>query len=467
MRTHKKFRLNQLAFRTFFVFWLAFLALVTLMIALPYFDLRLIAPLKQNEIANYEKQLVEAMRTNKLQSIISGMPILPSDRYADSRPILVNTNTKEVLGKFPEEERDILRFARMSSDPGQPKRKSFNDLQISGPFQIYMGEQSDDYFLFFISYISPQREILNYMFDNPLTLLILIVLITTPLLWWFTRTIIKPIANLQRAANAAAMGNFKIDRQLTLQGPIELRQVGQSFNRMSSAIDNLLSNQQSLLSSISHELKTPLTRLQLAIALIRHKHGESDSIKQVEREIERMDKMINELLMLSRQKMNSQTERMIFNAKEIWEQVIKDAQFEAEQRHINFEINVNLPEQPIFINGNLRLLTSAVENILTNALKYTKNKINLNIFLQEEEEEEEFLRICVWDNGSGVNPSEFEKIFKPFYRVDEARTRTTGGTGLGLTIVANVIDEHQGKVWAEKSPMGGLCVTIQLPLWIS
>ena len=104
---------------------------------------------------------------------------------------------------------------------------------------------------------------------------------------------------------------------------------------------------------------------------------------------------------------------------------------------------------------------------MTNALKYTKDKIELHIFIQEEEEEEEFLRIRIDDNGSGVHPDEFEKIFKPFYRVDETRTRTTGGTGLGLAIVSNVIQEHQGKVWAEKSPLGGLAVTIRLPLWIS
>ena len=103
---------------------------------------------------------------------------------------------------------------------------------------------------------------------------------------------------------------------------------------------------------------------------------------------------------------------------------------------------------------------------MTNALKYTKDKIELHIFIQEEEEEE-FLRIRIDDNGSGVHPDEFEKIFKPFYRVDETRTRATGGTGLGLAIVSNVIKEHQGKVWAEKSPLGGLAVTIQLPLWIS
>nr|WP_229380843.1 ATP-binding protein [Haemophilus influenzae] len=109
-------------------------------------------------------------------------------------------------------------------------------------------------------------------------------------------------------------------------------------------------------------------------------------------------------------------------------------------------------------NFDLRIYSPLKE---ANIVNYQKEI--LHIFIQKEE----FLRICINDNGSGVNPNEFEKIFTPFYRVDEARTRATGGTGLGLAIVSNVIKEHQGSVWAEKSPLGGLSMNIKLPLWIS
>ncbi|HHF6754882.1 TPA: ATP-binding protein [Haemophilus influenzae] len=89
------------------------------------------------------------------------------------------------------------------------------------------------------------------------------------------------------------------------------------------------------------------------------------------------------------------------------------------------------------------------------------------IFLSKKKKKKKNSSGSVNDNGSGVNPNEFEKIFTPFYRVDEARTRATGGTGLGLAIVSHVIKEHQGSVWAEKSPLGGLSMNIKLPLWIS
>lgn len=462
MRLSRIFNVNQLAIRTFSIFWIAFFFMMTLVVIIPYFDLRIYTPLKESEVISYQKKIMDTIRNKQLSDLLAKAPVLPTDKYNPSRPVLVNLQTKNILGELPEEHNAILSFTIVSDDFSHPKRKIFGDLEIIGPFQIYLSDKSDEYALFFINHINPQQEILNYLFDNPAVTAFLILLITTPLLWWFTKTIVNPISRLRDAANSVALGNFKIDNNLSLSGPLELRQVGQSFNRMAASIDHLISNQQTLLSSISHELKTPLTRLQLATALVRHECGETNSVKRIEREIGRMDKMISELLLLSRQQMNSQMERDIFYANTIWTDIINDAKFEAEQRGITFLTNIRLPKNELQLNGNFRLLESAVENIVTNALKYTKDKIELHIFIQEE-----FLRIRIDDNGSGVHPDEFEKIFKPFYRVDETRTRTTGGTGLGLAIVSNVIQEHQGKVWAEKSPLGGLAVTIRLPLWIS
>ena len=463
MKLRSFFCFNQLAIRTFALFWFSFFIMMSLVIVVPNLDLRLYSPLEESDIVNYQKEILNIVRNGQLQGLISEVPVLPSDKFQPSRPVLINLQTKDILGELPEESIYIRRFAEASNNFSEPKRKNFNEVQISGPFQVYLGDGANSYALYFISYVNPQREIFNYVFDRPIILILIILLITSPLLWWFTRMLTKPISRLQEAANSVALGNFKIDKSLVANGPLELRQVGQSFNRMAASIDHLISNQQTLLSSISHELKTPLTRLQLATALVRHEYGETESLKRIEREIERMDKMISELLLLSRHKMNSQVERDIFYANMLWTDIINDAKFEAEQRGITFLTNIRLPKNELQLNGNFRLLESAVENIVTNALKYTKDKIELHIFIQEEE----FLRIRIDDNGSGVHPDEFEKIFKPFYRVDETRTRTTGGTGLGLAIVSNVVQEHQGKVWAEKSPLGGLAVTIRLPLWIS
>ena len=425
-----KLSLNRLTIRTFSVFWIALFVMTTLLVILPYFDGHLYSELDDNEIATYQQKLVESIRNNKIKGLLAGVPVLPTDKFDSARPVLITPN-KEVFGALGEEKTHILQFFDESTN-----------------FTI------------------PQRKTLRYMLNHPWVLLLMTLIITTPLLWWFTYTIVKPITKLQKAANSVALGDFKVDNELANQGPSELREVGQSFNKMSIAINNLISNQHNLLSSISHELKTPLTRLQLSTALIRHKVGNIDAVERIEKEISRMDKMISELLLISRQKMHSQMEHNLFTIDHLWTDVIKDALFEAEQRKIICDVNISIlhPEQHT-IYGNLRLLTSAIENIIRNALKYTKNKIFLTISLHRNVQENDYVQIRVEDNGLGLPPEEFEKIFKPFYRVDETRTRATGGTGLGLTIVANVVNEHQGKVWAEQSNLGGLAVTIQLPLW--
>ncbi|OOF54602.1 two-component system sensor histidine kinase CpxA [Rodentibacter genomosp. 2] len=463
MPNQKKFSLNYLTIRTFMAFWIAFFTVMVLLLLFPYLDNRFYSSLQEHEIASYQKKLVESIRNRKIKSLLSGVPLLPIERFSETRLVLYNPLRKEFFGAFNEEKIFIERFAETVNDFSQPMRKNFADIQIVGPFQVYVDSFDEPFSLFFISYASPSQEILRYMIENPVILLILTLLTTTPLLWWFTYyTIIKPIYRLQRAANNVALGNFKIDPQLSQSGPLELRQVGQSFNRMATAINGLISNQQNLLSSISHEMKTPLTRLQLAVALIRPQIGSNNAVQRIEKEITRMDKMINELLLISRQQMNVQTKRSIFPAEQTWRDVIQDAMFEAKQRRIEFEQYFQLSDSDIFLNGNPELLQSAVENIIRNALKYTKSKIKLSIFAQEET-----LKIRIDDNGFGVSPDEFEKIFQPFYRADEARTHSTGGTGLGLAIVLNIIKEHQGKVWAEKSELGGLAVTIELPLWLN
>jgi len=450
----KKLSLNRLTIRTFSVFWIALFVMTTLLVILPYFDGHLYSELDDNEIATYQQKLVESIRNNKIKGLLAGVPVLPTDKFDSARPVLITPN-KEVFGALGEEKTHILQFFDESTNFTIPQRKTFRDIQIAGPFKVYIGDAEEASELFFISRVNGQQEVLRYMLNHPWVLLLMTLIITTPLLWWFTYTIVKPITKLQKAANSVALGDFKVDNELANQGPSELREVGQSFNKMSIAINNLISNQHNLLSSISHELKTPLTRLQLATALVRHECGETDSVKRIEREIGRMDKMISELLLLSRQKMNSQMERDIFYANTLWTDIIKDAKFEAEQRGIAFLTNIRLPKNELQLNGNFRLLESAVENIVTNALKYTKDKIELHIFIQEEEEEEEeeFLRIRIDDNGSGVHPDEFEKITK---QSEEYIAQIKARKGATVAYIPTTSRKNpQSKYWSGHGGKGG------------
>ncbi len=192
------------------MFWFSFFIMMSLVIAVPNFDLRIYSPLKEANIVNYQKEILQIIRIGKLQEIVAGVPVLPADKFQPSRPVLIDLKTKDILGELPEEMPYIQRFSDVSNNFSYPKRKNFNELQISGPFQVYLGNGENSYALHFISYVNPQREMFNYLFDRPMILIFLILLITTPLLWWFTRMLTTPISRLRDAANSVALGNSKL-----------------------------------------------------------------------------------------------------------------------------------------------------------------------------------------------------------------------------------------------------------------
>lgn len=456
--------LRTLSGQIFIFFWLTFTLLIAAIFFIPYLDSRIYSELSENEFARYQKEIITSIRSNQIGKILAGTPLPHVDILDSVRPVLVDQE-QNVLGAREDELPVISRFILDNVEIIKPLKKTAGNIQVAGPFSFQMTNQQGDeiYRLYFVARVNPQRELLTFIFDHPAALIMLISMISTPLLWWLARRIGKPIAQLQLAANAIAVGNFKTNQALEREGSIELRQVGRSFNRMANALEELLSGQQVLLSSISHELKTPLTRLQLAIGLLRRKLGDSAEVNRIEMEAERLDKMIHDLLLLSRQQLNSHLIRDIFPIDELWSTLIEDAIFEAEQNNLTFEFvqTIKSPKQ-YFINGNKSLLISAIENIIRNALKYTNTHIEVMMSIEQNQ-----LCILVQDNGKGLPATEYEKIFKPFYRVDETRTRETGGTGLGLAIVEKVVNEHSGTVTAGASRLGGLCITLNLPLWIN
>uniref|UniRef100_T1I6M5 histidine kinase n=2 Tax=cellular organisms TaxID=131567 RepID=T1I6M5_RHOPR len=226
---------------------------------------------------------------------------------------------------------------------------------------------------------------------------------------------------------------------------------------MVSALERMVTAQQRLLSDISHELRTPLTRLQLATALLRRRQGENNELNRIETETQRLDSMINDLLVLSRNQHKNELGREYIRADELWGDVLDDARFEAEQ--MGKTLDVPYPPGPWPLFGNRSALESAFENVVRNALRYSNTHISVAFAVDNQG-----LTINVDDDGPGINPEDLEQIFRPFYRTDEARDRASGGTGLGLAIVENAIRQHKGWVKAGDSSLGGLRLAIWLPL---
>ena len=230
-----------------------------------------------------------------------------------------------------------------------------------------------------------------------------------------------------------AQGNLRQHPELE-SGPQEFLAAGTSFNQMVSALDRMMTAQQRLLSDISHELRTPLTRLQLGTALLRRRSGESKELERIETEAHRLDSMINDLLVMSRNQQKNALVSETVKANHLWHEVLDNAAFDA--------------------------LESALENIVRNALRYSHTKIEVAFSVDKDG-----ITVIVDDDGPGVSPEDREQIFRPFYRTDEARDRESGGTGLGLAIVETAMQQHRGWVKADDSPLGGLRLTLWLPLY--
>lgn len=457
IRLITKFR-YYLSYQIFVTFWVVVSLFTALALVVPSFDARVFHNLELQERHQFERETMNARKQFNLDEIFERRLIVTTTTGFDV--ILLERQTGIFVGFEKEQAKELQAFIYRASDHTQPLKRRFNDLEIIGPFITYSDKR--EFLQYFTRKVEAQQAIFDFIFDSPWLIFFILLVSSTPILLWFSHKLAEPVKQLRLSANAVAMGNLTINPKLESEGIIELREVGKSFNQMIKSLQNLIQYQQRMLSDISHELKTPLARLQLASALLRRRNGESSEIIRIENEIQKLNTMVYDLLSLSRQQLNQHLTREVFPIQCIWENVIIDAKFETEQNGLQLSISQSIayPER-YFINGNANILASALENLIRNAQKYAKQNIKVQFYVENN-----LLTIGVDDDGIGVSESEYEQIFRPFYRVDEARTRETGGTGLGLAIVENAIQQHKGSVKAMKSVMGGLRVEIKLPLWI-
>tara|TARA_B100000029_G_scaffold501760_1_gene575776 strand:+ start:381 stop:1697 length:1317 start_codon:yes stop_codon:yes gene_type:complete len=257
----------------------------------------------------------------------------------------------------------------------------------------------------------------------------------------FLKNQTRPIVNLAKAAERFGKGEYV--KEFRPSGAKEIRQAAFEFDRMRKRITIHLNQRSEMLSGISHDLRTPLTRLKLQLALINQK----DLAKKMTDDIEEMERMLNEYLEFSRHQKNEETE--VVNLNEIIDEVIK----KYSDKNINAILDDNL-EINIRPNSIKRCLTNLIDNGLAYGKKVdvlAKKTINNMI-------------IFVDDNGPGIPEEEYQNVMKPFYRIDKSRGQNKSGVGLGLSIANDIIRSHGGIISFEPSPLKGLRVKISLPL---
>lgn len=453
---------NYLFFQLFFYFSGIFIFILFLTFFLSNLDDRKLIPLVENDITFLNNEITKLKHRYDFDEVFE--KDLSIHTPSGLELVLVDQQTNIVSGMEQSNIRPLLSFLYQTEDNGVPMARSFDDLRINGPFLV--GTEHRTYKAYFLYQIRTQKEWLNNLYDNPIQIIIFLIILVLPTIFILSWIITRPLKNLRITANAVARGSLIIDPKIESRGIKEFREVGRSLNYMIRSLQTSNNHQQQLLSDISHELKTPLARLQLATAILKKKNGETKETERIENEIQKMNSMVLDLLSLSRLELNQHISRKLFQAEDIWKNILEDTRFEIEQYGLKLFIEDQIKDKELYtLNGNVNLLSRALENIIRNALKYAKSIIKVQVSIIQEQEQD-LLFIVVDDDGEGVPDHELEHIFRPFYRVDEARARQTGGTGLGLTIVANAVQQHQGKVKAIKSELGGLRIEIRLPLWM-
>lgn len=344
--------------------------------------------------------------------------------------------------------RPIRNFVTLSDELASPQSRLYGKRMLAGPFLVKAKEAR----AFLYVGLKWQKPLPFYiqLLDKPFHLLLVTMLISTPLLLWLSWAVSRPARRLQAAAERVRAGCFETDALLE-KGPMEFRRAGASFNQMVSAINQNISGQQRLLSDISHELRSPLTRLRMANALAVRKQGSSSELSRIDTEAERMEQMISDLLSLSRMQIDSQRENAVYSIKTLWKTLLDDAQFEASQHGKNLRYS-SFPKAELI--GNPALLASALENVVRNAIKYAKQEIEVEFIVSSKH-----ITVSISDDGDGVPEALLQDIFRPFFRVSTARDRESGGTGLGLAIAESAVIQHQGMLNAKINAKGGLTVT--------
>ncbi|MDF7679492.1 envelope stress sensor histidine kinase CpxA [Enterobacteriaceae bacterium ESL0689] len=453
--------IGSLTARIFAIFWLTLALVLMLVLMLPKLDMRKMTELLESEQRQgimIEQHVEAELATNPPNDLMWWRRLSHAiEKWAPpGQRLLLVTSEGRIIGAERNEMQIIRNFIGQSDNAEHPQKKSYGRLEMVGPFFVRDGE--DSYQLYMIRPASTsQSDFINLLFDRPLLLLMVTMLVSSPLLLWLAWSLAKPARKLKNAADEVAQGNLRQHPELEA-GPQEFVATGASFNQMVTALERMMTSQQRLLSDISHEVRTPLTRLQLGVALLRRRSGESNELERIGTEAQRLDSMINDLLVMSRNQASSALMSKTIKASQLWEEVLDNAAFEAEQ--VGKLFTVAYPPAPWPLYGNANTLESALENIIRNALRYSHNRIEVSFSVDKSG-----ITVNVDDDGPGVSKEDREQIFRPFYRTDEARDRESGGTGLGLAIVEAAIQQHRGWVKADDSPLGGLRLTLWLPLY--
>ena len=256
----------------------------------------------------------------------------------------------------------------------------------------------------------------------------------------FLKNQTRPIINLAKASEK--FGRGELFENFIPSGALEIRQAGYEFDRMRKRIIRHLNQRSEMLSGISHDLRTPLTRMKLQLAFVK----DEKISKKLANDITEMEKMLNEYLKFSSSRSTEKTET--FDLSELLETIV--------QKYEKKKITSDVPER-VYLDGRKNLIQRCLNNLIDNSIKYSE-KILISLKKSANN-----ITITVDDDGPGIPKNERENVFKPFYKIDKSRGDSKSSVGLGLSIASDIVRSHGGNILLETSPKDGLRVKIFLP----
>ncbi|MCJ8272869.1 MAG: ATP-binding protein [Psychrosphaera sp.] len=455
---YKRFNpLNYLAGKLFLWFWLMIaLTVLSLVIIASQIDPGLedqpIPPYIISQIDSFDDRLHRGRRSgpNDFERLIRSPRVRRTHMILWTKEGGPLKSAKPLPPEFDVEELDI--------DNPTPKTEIIGGFIVYGPFEI--SDHHASYRIFAVGRYDP-HPMMRFK-SLPLWLRLGLPLAISAFLSLFVAmSITNPILSLRNAHRSLAQGNLDTRSNGVALRNDELGQLGQDFDDMADKISQLLAAQKRLLGDVSHELRSPLARMQIALGLAIQPDSKDleRHLLRIELEANRLDDMIGDVLRLSRLESQLQNiELFPLSLKSLLSYLVKDANFEAkgDEKAVTLDAVADAN-----VMGDQALLASAFENVVRNAVKYTEQKTTVAVTLQIDAGQ---VIVKVRDFGPGVPASALSQLFQPFYRVSDSRQRSSGGTGLGLAIAEKSIRSHGGSIIAHNHQEQGLEVTVKLPL---
>ena len=296
---------------------------------------------------------------------------------------------------------------------------------------------------------------------NFMWIVLWVALLSSALAWALVRHFLTPLKRLEKATDSLQEGDYSI--KIEVSGEDELAALSERFNILSSSLQRQKENRDQWLADISHELRTPISVLKSEIEALQDgiRQAEPKYIDSLHYQVQNLSQLVDDLYQLSLSDSGMQFDlSKRVNVQDIMGMSCSQYQLRCDEKNMQLLTDFT-SSPPVWVKGDEKSLTQLFSNLLENSLRYTDAPGHLKISFKSDSQQ---LKIRIEDSAPGVPDNALPKLFERLYRVDESRSRLSGGSGLGLTICETIVKAHQGEISATHSALGGLCICISLPI---